>query len=260
MCGDSFAINGKTVCVPHYFNKPLVLRSNYEHIMKDMSIMVFEEDIVCGNYSLFNESIDLSKTMVSIIFGYHFNKPFILTKHITQLKLGYEYNQPIRLSKNQQVMIFGRIFNQLIQLPKSITKLRFGNVFNQCIKLSKHIVHLKIGYYFDQSIELTKAIMYLDYDCRNTRSSIFPKNIIEFTHGYADGYHVILPPYIKKLTVDTDGHYIVDNLPNSVEEITLGVYFKIPFDNVPNSVVKIKMDARLYHYKHKRSIRHLLLE
>lgn len=44
---------------------------------------------------------------------------------------------------------------------------------------------------------------------------------------------------MKNITINCNNEYIVNNLPNSIEQISLGIYFTLPLVNLPNSVKKI---------------------
>ena len=46
-------------------------------------------------------------------------------------------------------------------------------------------------------------------------------------------------PNIKYIKIDCNNIDIIENLPNSVEEIKFGYYFNLEIQNLPNSIKKI---------------------
>ena len=60
------------------------------------------------------------------------------------MTFGPLFNQPIDLPKSLTHLIFGDRFNQPIDLPESITHLTFGDWFNKFIEIPSSITNLKI--------------------------------------------------------------------------------------------------------------------
>jgi hypothetical protein len=57
--------------------------------------------------------------------------------------------------------------------------------------------------------------------------------------GYSFNQSVNKLPNIKYLQIEHDVVDLVDNLPNSLEELVLGYYFGLQLDNLPNQLKKI---------------------
>src|SRR3989338_6154296 len=91
-------------------------------------------------------------------------------------------------------------FNQQIKIPQNVTHLTFGGHFNQQVIIPENITHLTFGHNFNQQI-------------------IIPNN--------------------KYLKINCNNIDIIENLPNSVEEIEFGEYFNLELQNLPNSIKKI---------------------
>ena len=91
-------------------------------------------------------------------------------------------------------------FNQQVIIPQNVTHLTFGNNFNQQVTIPQNVTHLTFGKEFNQRVNLPN-IKYLQIDCNN---------------------------------ID-----IIENLPNSIEEIIFGMWFNLKLQNLPNSIKKI---------------------
>jgi hypothetical protein len=51
---------------------------------------------------------------------------------------------------------------------------------------------------------------------------------------------------------------LIDNLPNSIEELNLGIYFNLPLDNLPSSIKSIKFDKQSKYNKQLLNLPSLL--
>lgn len=166
------------------------------------------------NWSNLSKIPIIHKHIICLTIGFGFNKPILLSKYITHLTTREHFNQPIILPKHMICLIFGENFSQPIVLTKHITHLTFGEYFNQPVVLSKYITVITFGEYFDQSI-------------------ILPKNItVLILPNYYNS--VILPSYIKRLTIEKDSADIIDNLPDSIYTIGFFNYCPPHIHNVPN--------------------------
>ena len=103
-----------------------------------------------------------------------------------------------------------------------------GSKFNQPINnyfcYLTHLEELYFGYNFNQPLD---SAMY---------------HLTKLTHlglGVEFAQELELGPSIKVLTLDSNNHYQIDNLPSSIEQLNLGGYFNLPLDNLPNSIKKI---------------------
>ena len=97
----------------------------------------------------------------------------------------------------------GEKFNQtIVNLPNNLTHLIFGNSFNQALTNLPHgLTHLSFGFHFNQKIKTLPNIVFLKLNCNN--------------------------------------QYIIDYLPNSVEELRLNSEFNLELNNLPTSLRKI---------------------
>ena len=83
--------------------------------------------------------------------------------------------------------------------------MTFGYTFNQSLLNSlnylTNLTHLSIDYLFDKKFDLT--------------------------------------PSIKSIYLNSNNKYIIENLPNSIEELEFGYDFDLELDNLPSSIKKI---------------------
>lgn len=168
----------------------------------------------------FNEDLDqyyeIIKDMDEMIFeDFRFNKPFVLTPNIIRLEFVWAFDQSIVLTPYIKYLTFGKFFNQPIVLTPCLTYVIFGDYFNQPIILTPHIKHLIFGFGFNQLTILTQHIQHIEF------GSYFKQSIIFCSH-------------IKKLYINCNDYWFVDNLPNNIEHITFGFLFDIPLYNIPN--------------------------
>ena len=131
-----------------------------------------------------------------------FNQNIILPKIITHLIFGFSYNQPILtpLTNDLILLTFGESFNQIIILPENLTYLAFGKSFNQYVELPNSLTHLTLNNNFSYSINLA-YIKYLNINCNNTD--------------------------------------LIENFPNSLEEIIFGKNFIQPIYKFPNKIKRL---------------------
>ena len=110
------------------------------------------------------------------------------------------FNQQVIIPENVTHLTFGYMFNQRVTIPKNVTHLVFGIRFNQQVIIPENLTHLAFGWNFNQPINLLN-VKYLNLNCNNIN--------------------------------------LIENLPNSIEEIELGNNFNLELLNLPNSIKKI---------------------
>jgi hypothetical protein len=101
-------------------------------------------------------------------------------------------------------LTFGDKFNQLVNLPSNITYLTFGWSFNQPVNLPSNIINLTFGFCFNQKINIPTSIKYLKLYGNNKQ-------------------------------------YIVDNLPNGIEELEFNIK-NLELSNLPTGIKKILVE------------------
>ena len=69
------------------------------------------------------------------------------------------------------------------------------------------------------------------------------------SNGYKFNQLLEIPSNIIKLSLDCSNEYIINNLPNSIEELNFGYHFNLELDNLPNSIKKIKFDIKSQYNK-----------
>lgn len=70
MSEHSYTITGKTIYVKHNINKILDLG---HPILKNISFVMFDEDMDTGNFSRFDQPIILTSYITDLILGHSFN-------------------------------------------------------------------------------------------------------------------------------------------------------------------------------------------
>ena len=125
-------------------------------------------------------------------------------------------------TENITHLTFGDHFNKQVIIPENVTHLTFGVWFNQQVTIPPNVTHLTFGFYFNQQV-------------------IIPENVTHLTFGNCFNQQVNLP-YIKYIKLDCNNVNIIENLPNSVEEIEFDEYFNLELLNLPNSIKKISFN------------------
>ena len=106
--------------------------------------------------------------------------------------------------------------------------LTFGNGFNQPLRNSLDkltlLQHLTFGKEFNQplsnSLNKLTSLQYLAL-------------------GYNFNQPLELPSNIKHLVLYCDNQNLINNIPNSIEELEFNGVFTLPLENLPNSIKKI---------------------
>jgi hypothetical protein len=99
-------------------------------------------------------------------------------------------------------------------LPPNLTYLTFGFEFNQPINLPNNLTHLTLSVYFNQQIDIPTSIKYL------------------VLHG-------------------DNKQYIVDNLPNGIEELIFDYIKNLELSNLPSQIKKIVFND---YYKYNKKL------
>jgi len=101
--------------------------------------------------------------------------------------------------------------------------LIFGCCFNQPLKSSiehqTQLVELTFGYNFNQPL---------------TNSLNLLSKLEQLTLGYNFNQDLIIPLNIKKLRLGCNNINLIENLPNSIEELIIDQYFDLELNNLPN--------------------------
>ena len=68
-------------------------------------------------------------------------------------------------------------------------------------------------------------------------------NLQQLTLGYNFNQRLDIPFNIRILTLDCNNQYMIDYLPNSIEELNLGLNFNLKLNDLPSSIKKISFDV-----------------
>lgn len=145
-----------------------------------------------------------------------FNEGIILTDSIVHLILDDDYNLPINLTNNLTHLKFGTKFNYYVILPDSLIYLKLGYEFNQFINLPNSLNVLILSTYYDRDINLPESLKYL------LVGSIYSK-CIELHN-------------VEHISINSNNLYLIENLPNSLKSLYLGLKFNLPLNNLPNQL------------------------
>src|SRR3990167_3602416 len=135
------------------------------------------------------------------------------------------------------------MLNQQIIIPENVTHLNFGNDFNQQVIIPENVIHLTFGSNFNQQVIIPENVTHLTFGFDFNQQVIIPKNVTHLTFGYWFNLnqHINLQN-IKYIKLDRNNVNIIENLPNSIEEIKFGSNFNLELQNLPNSIKKISFD------------------
>ena len=148
-----------------------------------------------------------------IIFSPEWNSPLnikLLSNYKKLIFSDYELNDNLfeKYENNyfsNSNCIYSKFNQEVNKLPKSITHLTFGYQFNQEVNnLPNSLTHLTFGKEFNQKIDIPFTIKYLKLNCNNS--------------------------------------YIIDYLPDNIDELELGYDFNLELNNLPTSIKKITFD------------------
>ena len=223
-----------------WFNQPLT---------NSLEKLINLQQLTFGHY--FNlplaNSLEKLINLQQLTFGFYFNQPLAnsLDKliNLQQLTFGTWFNQPLENSLekliNLQQLIFCCYFNQVLanSLEKLINLrvLTFGSEFNQSLgnSLDKliNLQQLTFSWCFNQPLanSLDKLI-----------------NLQQLTLGHEFKQKLEIPFNIRILNLNCNNQYIIDNLPNSIEELELGIYFNLKLDDLPSSMRIIRIENEKY--------------
>lgn len=258
--------------------KKIVFRNNYydffdtnesmDKIIKYMGCNLLTHKLD----SQFNKYVDnLPNNLEEIYFGYNFDKPVDnLPENLIRIYFGNNFNNFVdKLPNKLKELHFGYHFNKLINnLPKSLVKIYFEGYFNQSIdnlpdniivismlsgfnqpinKLPENLECIQFPYLsnFNYEIPLCNKLKHLEIGQHsNIKLKIKINNKLECLICYFKFEdEIFLPTTIKSLTLYYNNQYIIDNLPNSIEELTLGWWWNnLKLDNLPNLVKKIDLE------------------
>jgi hypothetical protein len=65
--------------------------------------------------------------------------------------------------------------------------------------------------------------------------------------GYKFNEKLDISPNIKSIILDCNNQYIINNLPDSIEELELGYNFNLELNNLPSSIKKIIFNNKNYN-------------
>ena len=232
-----FIVKDDTIIIAPKFNKLLDLEliNKYKNLI--FSNYALNDDLF---YNYKNDNI-CNLQFIKSEFNQKINN---LPNSLTHLTFGNNFNQEVNNLPNSIThLTFGRSFNQDVNnLPNSITHLIFGWNFNQEVNnLSNSITHLTFGYHFNQEVNnLPNSITHLIFGvCFNQEVNNLPNSLTHLIFGSNFNQKVDLSFNIKYLKLNCNNLYLIDYLPNSIEELELDYHFDLELNNLPSSIKKI---------------------
>ena len=116
--------------------------------------------------------------------------------------------------------------------------MTFGDDFNQPLANS-----------LDKLINLRVLTFDFEFNQQITNSLEKLINLQQLTLGYEFKQKLEIPFNINVLNLDCNNQYLIENLPNSIEEIELGDYFDLKLDNLPSSMRIIRIKNAKYNWE-----------
>lgn len=114
-----------------------------------------------------------------------------------------------------------------IEIPNNITQLTYNS--NSFVILPNYLTHLILGNRFDHEINLPHTLTHLSLGEKFNK--------------------IITIPNIIYLKLNCNNLNIIENLPDSIEELELGENFDLELNNLPTSLKKIIFDKRSRYNK-----------
>ena len=159
-------------------------------------------------------------SLTHIVFGYSFSQPLSNSLNncisLSILVFGGNFNQPLDNALDNctslSILVFGFYFNQPLSNAldncSSLTYIEFGSHFSQplnnLLNNCQSLTHLCLGLWFEQKVDLPFNIRFLGLDCNNS--------------------------------------YLIEQLPDTIEEINIGLYFNLKLMNLSSSIKKITFE------------------
>ena len=224
------------------FNKQIIIPENVTHLTfgfyfnQQVTIPINITHLTFGDY--FNQQVIIPQSVIHLTFGNDFNQQVKISKNVTHLTFGNNFNQQVIISKNVTHLTFGHLFNQKVIIPLNVIHLSFGNDFNKQVIIPQNVTHLTFGYHFNQPVIIPQNVTHLTFGHDFNQPVIITQNVTHLTFGSDFNQQVNLPN-IKYIKINCNNINIIENLPNSVEEIIFGYYFDLELQNLPNSIKKI---------------------
>lgn len=249
-------------------NKYYFMRSsNFNQSVNNLPLSI--KEIIFG-YKFNCEVNKLPALISKIKFGTCFNQSVNnLPPLLKELNFGDNFNQPVnnlpRLIENLE---FGLSFNQSVnKLPIFIKNLNLSGFFHKSInKLPNSIIELRLGEYYKNKIKrLPDNLEYLifNYNSRYIHPIPFHDKLKYLKVGknfkqkinFNNNLHTLgycfpmtdknIPYSIKSLCLYDNNQNILDNLPNTIEELEFELDFtsddELELNNLPNSIKKINL-------------------
>ena len=204
----------------------------------------------------FNDELNIYQNMIMkckrLIFSNYDDYKICIE---TNNKCKEKYNNNYKVSKFNKVL--GDTFNHLINLRQ----LTFGCCFNQPLENSLdkliNLQQLTFHVYFNQPLanSLNKLInlqqLTFGYNFNQPLANSLIKliNLQQLTLGYEFKQKLEIPFNIRILNLECNNQYIINNLPDSIEELELGIWFNLKLDNLPSSMRIIRIKNVKYNWE-----------
>lgn len=221
---------------------------------------------------MFNSAIILNRGLRVLHFGNDYNKPIVPNISLEKLVLGIGFNQPIVLNSKMKWISFGCDVNKPVKLNRDLIFLSFESSCNQQVILPKKLIRLQLNNTNTDSF-IPKFVKYLTlsrdiYSKQKMNKRLQAMSIYEDS-GYTffltlenikdainEGFDVQIRSYKTcKVTYDSDSEgdswsgsynsynsvkpytvFEIDNLPNSIKQVSIGKNHVSIMNNLPSSM------------------------
>jgi len=154
--------------------------------------------------------------------------------------------------KKVKKIIFNDCFNESIKkIPKNITCIHFGFEFNNSVEyLPQNIEELQFGRNFDQPLNnLPKNLKKLIFPSDTVLDNL-PHNLIQLVldENY-DQPLDFLPTGLKSILFETYSIFShpLNNLPNTLTLIEIPLKYQFEIDNLPDSLEEVRIGVKKYN-------------
>ena len=208
-------------------NDELIMYRDYNDSLSKMKIPKNVKTIIFGhNFDQEIEIGDIPDFIENLFFGVCFNKkirPDVIPNKVSKVVFGDFYDRVLEIGSIPNSVIhlsFGSSYNRIIKpfvLPSSIRTINFGNKFDKPLlknSIPESVKYIKFGYNFSQSlIDLPETVETVEF-VRLTEIAI---NSL---------------PMIRHLIIFDLNKIRMDNLPMSLESLTLLSYNNSELENI----------------------------
>lgn len=188
----------------------------------------------------------LPRTLTHLTIGNKFNHPLPSLPHLVFLQLGDKFNTVLPVFSCLQTLHTGKLFGQAIPHCPSLVRL---SVAGDSLILERPSISF-IKYISIQSSVVSVGIFppaLIDLSMNRVVGGVnnLPQTLINLSLGYCFNQTLDnLPNSILSLTIGNSFNRPIDRLPPFISSLTLGDHFNLPADDLPSSLLYLSFGRR----------------